>query len=50
MEKIKNFNEQEHRKYVPASVKVIATSAQRVICASGDYSPSFGDYNDGGSY
>lgn len=35
MKEIKNINEQERRAYVPASVKVITTSVQRVICTSG---------------
>mgnify|MGYP003330432959 CR=1 FL=1 len=35
MEKIKNFNEQERQTYVPARVKVIEFTAQRVICTSG---------------
>ena len=34
MKEIKNFNERERQKYVPASVKVITTSVQRVICIS----------------
>ena len=42
MKEIKNFNEQERQKYVPASVKVIETSVQRVICASNNEG-----YNDG---
>ncbi len=50
MKEIKNFNEQERQKYVPASVKVIETSVQRVICASGDNSTGFSDYNNGGSF
>lgn len=47
MKEIKNFNEQERQSYVPASVKVITTSVQRVICVSGDgtqqYSPQDGN-------
>ena len=38
---IKNKEPQERQTYVPASVKVIETSVQRVICTSGgtqDYS------------
>ncbi len=31
---IKNNEQRERQAYVPASVKVITTSAQRVICAS----------------
>ena len=42
MKEINNFNEQERQAYVPASVKVIETSAQRVICASDNEG-----YNDG---
>ena len=42
MKEIKNFNEQERQSYVPASVKVITTSVQRVICASDNEG-----YNDG---
>ena len=34
MKEIKNFNERERQKYVPASVKVITASVQRVICTS----------------
>ena len=50
-QEIKNNELQERQKYVPASVKVIETSVQRVICASGDNSTGFGgDFNDGGSY
>ena len=33
---IKNNEPQERQTYVPASVKVIETSVQRVICTSGD--------------
>ena len=47
MKEIKKFNKQERQAYVPASVKVITTSVQRVICASGDgtqqYSPEDGN-------
>ena len=50
MKEIKNFNEQERRAYVPANVRVIETSVQRVICASGDNSTGFGDYNNGGTF
>ncbi|MDO5322360.1 MAG: hypothetical protein Q4F39_08275 [Bacteroidia bacterium] len=49
-QEIKKFNERERQHYVPASVKVIETSVQRVICTSGDNSAGFGNYNDGGSY
>ena len=41
-QEIKKFNEQERQEYVPASVKVIETSVQRVICASDNEG-----YNDG---
>ena len=34
MKEIKNFNEQERRAYVPASVKVIEVTAQKVMCTS----------------
>ena len=34
MEQIKKFNEQERQSYVPASVKVINVTAQRVMCTS----------------
>lgn len=34
MEQIKKFNEQERQKYVPASVKVINVTAQKVLCQS----------------
>ena len=50
MKEIKKFNEQERRAYVPASVKVIEVTAQKVLCASGDNSTGFGDYNNGGSF
>ena len=51
MKEIKNFNEQERRAYVPASVKVIEVTAQKVLCASGENSTGFGgDYSNGGSY
>ena len=33
---IKNKEPQERKAYVPASVKVIETSVQRVICVSGN--------------
>lgn len=39
MKDIKNNEQQERQAYVPASVKVITTSAQRVICASTPNSP-----------
>lgn len=34
MKEIKNFNELERQKYVPASVKVINVTAQKVMCTS----------------
>ena len=34
MKEIKNFNEQERQAYVPASVKVIEVTAQKVLCQS----------------
>lgn len=34
MKEIKNKENQERRKYVPASVKVIEFTAQRVLCGS----------------
>ena len=34
MKEIKNNLQQERQAYVPASVKVITTSVQRVICTS----------------
>lgn len=36
---IKNFNEQERQGYVPASVKVIEVTAQKVLCGSNPNSP-----------
>ena len=39
---IKNNEPQERQAYVPASVRVIETSVQRVICASDNEG-----YNDG---
>ena len=48
---IKNLQTQDRQAYVPASVKVIEFTAQRVICTSGDNTTGFGgDFNDGGSY
>ena len=41
-ENIKNKESRERQVYVPASVKVIETSVQRVICASDNEG-----YNDG---
>ena len=34
MKEIKNFNERERQAYVPASVKVINVTAQKVLCQS----------------
>ena len=43
---IKNNEPQERQKYVPASVKVIEVTAQKVMCTSP--SPNgFDPYNDG---
>ena len=43
MKEIKNFNERERQKYVPASVKVIGVAARRVICTSpGSVNDPFG--------
>ena len=47
---IKNYVPQERQSYVPASVKVIEVTAHGVLCASGENSTGFGNYNDGGSY
>ena len=47
---IKNNELRERQGYVPASVKVIETSVQRVICASGENPAGFGDYNNGGTF
>ena len=35
-EEIKKFNEQERQAYVPARVKVIEVTAQKVLCGSGN--------------
>ena len=46
MKEIKKFNEQERQSYVPASVKLIEVTAQKVMCTSpipNDFDP----YNDG---
>ena len=40
MKEIKNNEQRERQKYVPASVKVIEVTAQKVLCQSG------GEYND----
>lgn len=45
MKEIKNFNEQERQAYVPASVKVIEVTAQRVLCGSNEQYGSEDDYN-----
>ena len=46
MKEIKKFNEQERQSYVPASVKVIEVTAQKVMCTSP--SPNeFSPYQDG---
>ena len=46
MKEIKKFNEQERQAYVPASVKVINVTAQKVMCTSP--SPNgFDPYGDG---
>ncbi len=50
MKEIKKFNEQERQGYVPASVKVIEVTVHGVLCASGENSTGFGDYNEGGSF
>ena len=50
MKEINNFNEQERQAYVPASVKMIEVTAHGVLCASGENSTGFGDYNNGGSF
>lgn len=34
MKEIKKFNERERQKYVPASVRVINVTAQKVLCQS----------------
>ena len=34
MKEIKKFNEQERQSYVPASVRVIEVTAQKVLCQS----------------
>lgn len=43
MKEIKNNEQRERQKYVPARVKVVTTSVQRVICTSpGSVSDPFG--------
>ena len=43
-QEIKNNELQERQKYVPASVKVIEVTAQKVLCQSGGtYNNPFGD-------
>lgn len=46
-EETQNYEQQDRQGYVPASVKVIEVTVQRVICQSP--SPGFGDYGDGGN-
>lgn len=46
MKEIKKFNERERQEYVPAKVKVIETSVQRVICASIPNGPDQFNGND----
>ena len=46
MKEIKNLHTQERQKYVPASVKIITTSVQRVICASIPTGPGNFNGND----
>ena len=49
MKEIKNFNERERQKYVPARVRVITTSVQRVICTSpGSVNDPFGGTDEEG--
>lgn len=45
-QEIKNKEPQERQTYVPASVKVIETSVQRVICASGDGTQDYSPVNN----
>ena len=49
MKEIKYFNEQERQSYVPASVKVINVTAQRVMCTSPNsvYDPFGGTDEEG---
>ena len=47
---IKNKELRERQAYVPASVKVIEVTAQKVLCGSGDNSTGWSDYNDGGTF
>lgn len=50
-QEIKKIELKVRQAYVPASVRVIETSVQRVICASGDNTTSFsGPYENGGSF
>ncbi|MCQ2172485.1 MAG: hypothetical protein MJZ17_07035 [Bacteroidales bacterium] len=43
-QEIKNKEPQERQAYVPASVKVIEVTAQKVLCQSGgEYNDPFGD-------
>ena len=50
MKEPKNSNPQERQGYVSARVKVIEVTAQKIICANGENSTGFENYNDGGSY
>ena len=45
---IKNNELRERQAYVPASVKVIEVTAQRIICDSGNDKMGFQDLGDGG--
>lgn len=45
---IKNNELRERQTYVPASVKVIEVTAQRVICGSSNDKMGFQDLGDGG--
>lgn len=47
-QEIQNRNRQERRKYVPATVKVVEVTAQKVICTSpGDIEKSGSDFGGG---
>ena len=45
-QEIKNKEPQERQAYVPASVKVIEVTAQRVICTSGTETPGLSPDNN----
>ena len=45
---IKNNEPRERQAYVPACVKVIEVTAQRIICDSGNDKMGFQDLGDGG--